>query len=70
MYLLLAQITVEDLEREKLFLQHNYQFLTFGLMAAWLILAIFVLMMFSRERRLKREIASLKAMLEEKSAKA
>ena len=66
MHLFLAQITVEDLEREKLFLQHNYQFLTYGLIAAWLILAIYVLMMVGRERRLRREIASLKAMLEEK----
>jgi CcmD family protein len=47
-------------------LQHQYEFLSYGLTAAWVILAVYVLMMVGRERRLKREIASLKAMLEEK----
>jgi len=63
--LLLAQVSVEDLEREKLFLQHNYTFLSYGLTAAWVITVIYVLMMVARERKLKREIASLRAMLEE-----
>ena len=66
MYLLLAQLTQDDLQREYMRLQHDYEFLTFGLIAAWVILAVYVLMMLGRERRLKREIASLKAMLEEK----
>ena len=47
-------------------LQHQYEFLSYGLTAAWVILAVYVLMMVRRERKLKREIASLKAMLEEK----
>ncbi len=47
-------------------LQHQYEFLSYGLTAAWVILAVYVLMMVGRERKLKREIASLKAMLEEK----
>jgi cell division protein FtsL len=47
-------------------LQRNYQFLSYGLTAAWIILAIYVLMMVARERKLKREIASLRAMLEDK----
>ena len=64
--LLLAQVSVEDLEREKLFLQHNYTFLSYGLTAAWVITVIYVLMMVARERKLKREISSLRAMLEEK----
>jgi hypothetical protein len=33
---------------------------------AWLILVVYVLMMVGRERKLKREIAGLKAMLEDK----
>ncbi len=49
-------------------LQHQYEFLSYGLTAAWIILAVYVLMMVGRERKLKREIASLKAMLEEKQA--
>ena len=64
--LLLAQVTAEDLEREKIFLQHNYEYLSYGLTAAWVILVIYVLMMIAREKKLKREIAHLRAMLEEK----
>ena len=59
---LVAQL-VSDTER----LQHQYEFLSYGLTAAWIILAIYVLMMVARERKLKREIASLRAMLEEKT---
>ena len=64
--LILAQVTSDGLERELLFTQHNYSFLLLGLSAAWVILAIYVLMMIAREKKLKREIASLRAMLEEK----
>jgi hypothetical protein len=58
---LIAQL-VSDAER----LQHQYEFLSYGLTAAWVILVVYVLMMVARERKLKREIASLRAMLEEK----
>ena len=64
--LLVAQYTVEELQREAQRLQHDYTFLSYGLTAALIILLIYVLMMVGRERKLKREIASLKAMLEEK----
>lgn len=66
MLLLLAQITTEDLQREALRLQHDYQFLTYGLVAAWVILAAYVMMMVGREKKLKREIANLRAMLEDR----
>jgi len=66
MFLLLAQVTAEDVSREIARLQRNYEFLSYGLIVAWVILALYVLMMVGRERRLKREIASLKAMLEDK----
>jgi hypothetical protein len=65
MLILLAQ-SAEDVSREIARLQRNYEFLSYGLIVAWVILALYVLMMVSRERRLKREIAGLKAMLEEK----
>jgi uncharacterized membrane protein YciS (DUF1049 family) len=65
MLILLAQ-SAEDVSREIARLQRNYEFLSYGLIVAWVILALYVLMMVSRERRLKREIASLKAMLEDK----
>jgi CcmD family protein len=64
--LLLAQVSPEDITLELQRLQRNYQFLSYGLVAAWLILVIYVLMMTRRQRRLKREIAHLRAMLEEK----
>jgi hypothetical protein len=60
-HMILAQLATEA-ER----LQRQYEFLSYGLTAAWIILAFYVLLMVSRERKLKREIASLKAMLEEK----
>ena len=52
--------------REIARLQRNYEFLSYGLIVAWTILVIYVLIMLARERKLKREIANLKAMLEEK----
>ena len=60
------QPSAEDVAREIARLQHNYEFLSYGLIVAWLILVVYVLMMVSRERKLKKEIASLRAMLEEK----
>ncbi len=65
-FALFLQPSVEDILLEKQRLQHNYQYLSYGLIAAWLILVVYVLMMVSRERKLKKEIASLRAMLEEK----
>ena len=65
-FALLLQPSVEDILMEKQRLQHNYEFLSYGLIAAWLILVVYVLMMVSRQQKLKKEIAGLKAMLEEK----
>jgi CcmD family protein len=62
---LLAQ-TVEDIRFEMQRLQRNYEFLSYGLIAAWVILAIYVLMMVARQRRLKSEIERLRTMLGEK----
>ena len=67
--LLFAQVSPEDIQREFVRLQRNFQFLSYGFAAAWIILVVYVLMMVARERRLKREIASLKAMLEERQKK-
>jgi len=68
--LLLAQaVSPDDITREVARLQRNYEFLSYGLIVAWLVLVVYVLMMVSRERRLKREIASLKGMLEERQKK-
>ena len=67
--LLFAQISPEDVEREYARLQRNFQFLSYGFAAAWIILTVFVLMMVGREQKLKRQIASLRAMLEERQKK-
>jgi CcmD family protein len=66
MIYLLAQFTADDVAREMARLQRNYEFLSYGLTAAWIILVVYVLMMLARQKRLRREIASLRAMLEEK----
>jgi CcmD family protein len=67
--LLFAQVSPEDIQREYERLQRNFQFLSYGFAAAWIILTVYVLMMIGRERRLRREISSLKAMLEERQKK-
>jgi hypothetical protein len=65
--LLLAQASPDDaIARELARLQHNYEFLSYGLTAAWVIMVVYVLMMVARERKLKNEIARLRTMLEEK----
>jgi CcmD family protein len=66
--LLLAQVSPDDITREMGRLQRNFEFLSYGFTAAWIVLAVYVLMMVGRERRLKREISSLKAMLEERQS--
>jgi len=64
--LMLLQASPDDITREMERLQRNFSFLNSGLWVAWFVLVIYVLMMVSRERKLKREIAGLKAMLEDK----
>jgi CcmD family protein len=64
--MMLAQVSPDDINLELARLQRNYQFLSYGLVAAWIILVAYVLMMVARQRKLKREIASLRAILEDK----
>ena len=58
--------TADDVVREIARLQRNYEFLSYGLTAAWVILGIYVMMMLARQKRLKREISNLRAMLDDK----
>jgi len=44
----------------------NFTFLAYGLIAAWLILFAYVAALASRERRIERELESLKEILKEK----
>lgn len=48
----------------------NFTYMFYGLGAAWLILALYVLSLVSRERRLRRELDSVKRMLEEREQSA
>jgi CcmD family protein len=64
--MLIAQVTSEDLQREAIRLQHDYQFLSYGLIAAWVIITVYVLMLMARQKKLRREIANLRAMLEDR----
>ena len=64
--LMLWQASPDDVVREMERLQRNFGFLNSGLWVARLILVVYVLLMVGRERKLKREIAGLKAMLEDK----
>jgi CcmD family protein len=63
---LFAQLTADDIAREMARLQRNYEFLSYGLTAAWIILVVYVLMLLARQKKLRREIAGLRAMLEDK----
>ena len=65
----MLQMSPDAIVREAQRLQRNYEFLSYGLTAAWLILVAYVLMMVSRHRKLEREIASLRAMLEDRTAR-
>lgn len=66
---LLAQASPQDVVLELERLRRNFTFLSYGFAAAWIILTVYVLMMVGRERRLKQQIANLKAMLEERQKK-
>ncbi len=45
----------------------NFTFLFYGFLAAWLILALYVVALVGRERKLQRELENLKRMLEAKT---
>ncbi|MCS7041966.1 MAG: CcmD family protein [Bryobacteraceae bacterium] len=47
----------------------NFQFLAYGLIAVWAILAAYVLTLVSRERKIQREIESLKRILEDRGGR-
>ena len=43
----------------------NVQYMMYGLMAAWLIVMIYVVLLALRERKLKRELDRVRRMVEE-----
>jgi CcmD family protein len=46
--------------------QRNFTFLFYGFAAAWAIIAVYLLFLVTRERRIRTQIESLKRMLEDK----
>jgi hypothetical protein len=46
----------------------NFQFLAYGLIAAWTILVIYMLTLVARERSLRDQVESLRRMLDERKS--
>ena len=44
----------------------NFTFLAYGLIAAWTILVLYVITLVSRERKIRRQLESLRRMVEDK----
>lgn len=44
----------------------NLQYMFYGFLAAWLLIVVYVVTLVVRERRLKRELDQVKAMLEDR----
>jgi hypothetical protein len=67
--LIALAVSEADLVAEIARVQRNFEFLSYGLVAAWIILAVYVLMLVRRERGLKEEVARLRAMLESRESR-
>ena len=46
-------------------MERNFQFMFYGLLAAWLIVVVYVVLLALRERRLYRELERVRRMVEE-----
>lgn len=49
--------------------QRNFDFLFYGFLAAWLIVVVYLVILSLRERRLKRQLDQVKAMIEDREKK-
>ncbi len=47
----------------------NFTYMFYGFLAAWLILVAYVISLVSRERKIKRELDSVRNMLEDRERK-
>jgi CcmD family protein len=61
---LLAQVSPGDVSLEIERIHRNWEFMWRGLIAAWIVLAIYVVMMVGRQRKLRREIERLRLMIQ------
>jgi CcmD family protein len=58
-------VFIAQIATQQEILQRQYEFLSYGLTAAWIVLALYVLTMLARARKLKRELDHLRSMLED-----
>lgn len=49
--------------------ERNFTYMFYGFTAAWAVIAIYVLTLVSRERRLNRQVEDVKRMLEDREKK-
>ncbi|MGA7238090.1 MAG: CcmD family protein [Bryobacteraceae bacterium] len=61
---LLAQVSPQDISLEIERIHRNWEFMWRGLIAAWIVLAVYVVMMVGRQRKLRREIERLRLMIQ------
>jgi CcmD family protein len=61
---LLAQVSPGDVSLEIERIHRNWEFMWRGLIAAWIVLAVYVVMMVGRQRKLRREIDRLRIMIQ------
>jgi CcmD family protein len=47
----------------------NFEYLAYGLIAIWAVLAIYVMTLVSREKKINRQIEGLQRMVEDKERK-
>ncbi len=60
----LAQVSPQDVSLEIERIHRNWEFMWRGLIAAWIVLAVYVVMMVGRQRKLRREIERLRLMIQ------
>ncbi len=65
----LLQADLDPIRDEIGRLQRNFQGLIWGFVAAWTILALYIVMLTFRERKIRREMERLKSMVEESEKK-
>jgi CcmD family protein len=49
--------------------QRNFAYMFYGFAAAWVVIAVYVLTLVSRERRIARQVQDVRRMLEEREQK-
>lgn len=63
MFAFLLLQSAEDITLEIERIHRNWEFMWYGLIAAWVVLTIYVLMMVGRQRKLQQEITRLRKMI-------